>query len=275
MPKFYHPTDDCRVKLMWDHEIEEVAEQVRRRLPSWDEPAQPIWSLLDAFANQVVGGLEIAILPDSAMGRAKAFKSEDGRKLNIRSSVAQLAQSNTTEARFDIAHELGHLTLHRDQIPMFRMIDGNLKQPKLPPHESSEHQANIFARAFLLPSWMIGDAPDAAQLSTTVNMTLANTVTRLETWSNRQEKLARIARSRSGVCSAQIAPQTTRAERGLELERLAWESSLHAPGYDPAHFRLSRGGFLIKRSDRYKRSSPYGWFLEGTQIISTLELLTN
>jgi uncharacterized protein DUF955 len=270
--------DDCKVRFHWSEEVENIGEQTRKGLLGSADPAEPILSLLNEFSARIPGGLEILTLPDAAMGRAKAFVSNGGRRLNIGWTLHQRAAADEPDARFDIGHEIGHVVLHPGQIPLARMVDGNIKQVKLRQEESSEHQANTFARAFLLPSWMIGSSDDASSLALRAKLPLDQVERRLQSLADRRSRETRISlrQARLELPALPARPSVQeRASSANRREQEVWNAAPHAPGHDPSEFRLSRGGFLVRRSDKYKRSSELGWIIDGNSIVSSLELRTD
>ena len=86
-------------------------------------------------------------LVDSAEPQ-KAWVSFGENKLFVREDIWVAAQRGLPMARVVVAHELGHLALHSDQVFAFTQpaTYGHLQQG-----QSAEFQANWFAWAFLLP----------------------------------------------------------------------------------------------------------------------------
>lgn len=84
-------------------------------------------------------------LQDKAyMGMTEAAVLPDEKLMNIREDVYEALHHNDTRARFTIAHEFGHLFMHKGVA--LNRGDGNHK-----PYEDSEWQANQFATELLAP----------------------------------------------------------------------------------------------------------------------------
>ena len=67
-------------------------------------------------------------------------------------------------ARNTVAHEFGHAILHQGP-PMHRGVGSLDKLKWIPPYRSAEHQAKIFAPAFLVDDWKalsLGDETEVA-----------------------------------------------------------------------------------------------------------------
>jgi Zn-dependent peptidase ImmA (M78 family)/DNA-binding XRE family transcriptional regulator len=114
------------IKVHSREDIERAAEECRRR-----------WKLrLDAPIDNMSRTLEsvgcVVTVFDGVSDKIDAFSFYRDRPVIVRN----IAKNSTSRARFDLAHECGHLVMHRD----FEVGDPAL-----------EEQANQFASAFLLP----------------------------------------------------------------------------------------------------------------------------
>lgn len=117
-----------------ESEIEEIAEQVRA---SWGLGVGPIGNLTKLLESRGVFVLDLAI----TAGNVNAFSYWSGSQ----PFIILGSDKNTTAVRrrFDLAHELGHLVLHRG------IGDEELKVKKK--LDIIEAEANRFASAFLMP----------------------------------------------------------------------------------------------------------------------------
>lgn len=93
--------------------------------------------------------------------------SEEGRTsyhegtlvIGVREDIWQLASAGEGRARFTLAHELGHAVLHENELraapgaEMFRdtLCSAIRRSAAVRPFECPEHQANVWAGAFLVP----------------------------------------------------------------------------------------------------------------------------
>lgn len=79
--------------------------------------------------------------------------------IGVREDVWQLASDGEGRARFTLAHELAHAIIHQDALraaPGTEMFRDELcsvirRNPTVRPFECPEHQANVWAGAFLVP----------------------------------------------------------------------------------------------------------------------------
>lgn len=102
----------------------------------------------ESFELEVV---ETHTMPDYAL------YLPESNKMLIREDVYLAAASMNARHRFTIAHEIGHLLLHRN-VKLARS-DGERKI-----YEDPEWQANVFAAEFLAPAHLIGGM-SAAEIS--------------------------------------------------------------------------------------------------------------
>ncbi|MCP3143602.1 XRE family transcriptional regulator [Pyxidicoccus xibeiensis] len=107
-------------------DVEACAEMARREMKLGEGP---IGSMVNELEN-----IGVMVIPlDSDCRRVDAFSTWIARRPYI---FLNSAKGSTSRARFDAAHELGHLVMHPDVVP---------GSPEL------ERQADQFASAFLLP----------------------------------------------------------------------------------------------------------------------------
>ncbi len=103
--------------------------------------------------------LFFSLCDDSSPFEASAQPaSTGGIEVRLRDDVWRLIESGDGRARFTLAHELGHVFLHKDEIlaggVVYRdaaCIPSEALQPGMKIYESPEWQANVFASAFLMP----------------------------------------------------------------------------------------------------------------------------
>lgn len=117
-----------------DEDIESIANDLRKH---WKLGAGPISDVVLAMENAgiVVSGDELGYT--NMDGVSKWFDCDDRPYVFLARDKA-----NSARHRFDAAHELGHLMLHRD----LSDVEFNSRYTEL------ERQANLFASAFLLPA---------------------------------------------------------------------------------------------------------------------------
>ncbi|GAB2801550.1 XRE family transcriptional regulator [Halomonas shantousis] len=125
---------DCR--LISDEEIEEMADHCR---DIWGLSRGPIPDIVQAMENAGI------ICSRAALGHLKMdgvsnWSDLDGRPYVLISSD----KANGIRNRFDVAHELGHIVLHK------HITKDQYNDPVL--YKLLENQAHRFASAFLMPS---------------------------------------------------------------------------------------------------------------------------
>lgn len=117
-------------------EIERVAAACRRQLHLGHGPVNGMVSLAENLGCVVAGNTS-----ECERESACSHFGED------RAYILLASGSGGCQTRFDAAHELGHLTMHRAVEP--ESVDAET-------HRILEHQADRFARAFLLPAEAFG-----------------------------------------------------------------------------------------------------------------------
>lgn len=145
LPDLRLPADPL---LISDDDIENAAEDARR---FWMMGEAPIGNVITLLENQ---GIVVARheLGAESLDSLSVFDGEDGRPYIILGTD----KGTAVRWRFDAAHELGHLLLHRH-------VDGrDLARPE--GFKRIEEQAHRFAAAFLLPLSPFADEAFAADL---------------------------------------------------------------------------------------------------------------
>jgi Zn-dependent peptidase ImmA (M78 family) len=117
--------------------------------------------------------LNFQVRPDNEMG------GNDGSTtfgkgvvtISVKQSVREAALMGDGRSRNTLAHELGHGVMHYGP-EMFRRINGNVTPKYLKPYESAEHQAKVFAPAFLINDSLVAKLNSAEELSIQFGMSL-------------------------------------------------------------------------------------------------------
>jgi Zn-dependent peptidase ImmA (M78 family) len=146
--------DDYRVKGRSNLEIRQLAKKTREFFGVAEERRVDVLACLTSRTISTVKGtkrLNFQIRPDAEMGTADGVTSHEGNFVTIavKRSVRDAAFMGDGRARNTLAHELGHAVMH-DCAEMPRRALGNVTPKWLQPFESAEHQAKIFAPAFLI-----------------------------------------------------------------------------------------------------------------------------
>jgi len=120
-------------------QIETIAQQERHRLQLGIEPIADLATVVEESGLRVVG----ADLPEDDLDGAILFVAEH------EAAVALINRAKPSlRQRFTLAHEYGHLLLHRDRAEIWERDLFRANTPE-------ERQANAFAAAFLMPKPLI------------------------------------------------------------------------------------------------------------------------
>lgn len=123
---------------VWD-----VADRIRQVLRVNKETFD-IADLMEIQLTREVKGYDFRVLEKVEMGDDEGKTYPDRAIVCIRQDVYDKAVEGDGRAKFTMAHELGHLVLHRN-IPLHRANNNHRA------FENSEWQANEFAGEFLMP----------------------------------------------------------------------------------------------------------------------------
>jgi hypothetical protein len=162
-------TDDFREKARSDVEVREIAKLALTRFAQEDRKWVDVISCLRSSKIWTVNGvkrLQFRVRPDAEMGTADGMTSvgKDTVTIDLKESVYEKALVGDGRARNTLAHELGHATMHtRQHLP--RRATGNKKHEWIKPFESAEHQANVFAAAFLVSDYHFADIDSADEIA--------------------------------------------------------------------------------------------------------------
>jgi Zn-dependent peptidase ImmA (M78 family) len=120
-------------------QIETIAQQERHRLQLGIEPIADLVTVVEESGLRVVG----ADLPEHDVDGAVLFVAEH------EAAVALINRAKPSlRQRFTLAHEYGHLLLHRDRAAIWERDIFSV-------NPAEERQANAFAAAFLMPKPLI------------------------------------------------------------------------------------------------------------------------
>lgn len=113
-------------------DVELIAERVRRE---WKLPPGPVSNMVNLLEAHGIGVLRSALASTDVDAFSLPYSD---RPIVVLSSD----KNDRARSRFDAAHELGHLTMHRDDVWGMKWV---------------ENQAHFFAAAFLMPATDIRD----------------------------------------------------------------------------------------------------------------------
>jgi Zn-dependent peptidase ImmA (M78 family) len=136
-----------------------------------------IVSILEFKLVQRFPKFRLIIRQDAEM-ETNAFADPANDRIVVRRSIYRAACENNPEARLILAHELGHYLLHREKSVTMHMDPSGSIQPikKMNATESTEDQADMFARHFLAPphiAFRFRHDADALALATSVPLRIS------------------------------------------------------------------------------------------------------
>ncbi|QSV13592.1 ImmA/IrrE family metallo-endopeptidase [Photobacterium ganghwense] len=143
-----------KVKPMSSKAIEGIAQLTRDAL-QLSSPKVKICHLLEAL--QEMEALTLEVVDDHELGDEEARAFPDKDHIQVKNSVYEAACDGCGHSAFTLAHELGHLMLHKNCKPSFARGTHKI-------YEDSEWQADTFASEFLMDSRMIKNDATIEQL---------------------------------------------------------------------------------------------------------------
>jgi IrrE N-terminal-like domain len=146
--------DDYLVEGRSNLEICQLAKKTREFFGIDVERRVDVLACLASKSIWTVNGkkrLNFQVRPDVEMGTADGMTThgKDVVTIAVKQSVHDNAFVWDGRARNTLAHELAHAVLHNG-MEMPRSASGNVTPKWLKPFESAEHQAKVFAPAFLI-----------------------------------------------------------------------------------------------------------------------------
>lgn len=146
--------DDYKVSRRYRENVTDLAAQWRSARSEWANSNR--FDVVRLLVDHVLPDLtkngrqfELRVV-ENDREEAEAWVDFEIGEMCVQQYVWDNALAQQEHARLVIAHEIGHLILHRDQVFAFsRGLEKKLDF--LAPEESAEQQANWFAAALLLP----------------------------------------------------------------------------------------------------------------------------
>lgn len=162
-------TDDFIVKRRSDREVRQIAQKARTYLGVVNRGRVDIAACLRKKALWTVNGIKrlvVKVLSDAEMGSADGMTTHEKDEVIIylKKSVYDAAILGEGRARNTVMHEFGHAVVH-DRTSMPRISTGNVRYDWIRPYESAEHQAKIFAAAFLIDDEIASSLYSAEDIS--------------------------------------------------------------------------------------------------------------
>ncbi|WP_082503795.1 ImmA/IrrE family metallo-endopeptidase [Methylobacterium sp. Leaf117] len=148
--------EDCWVDSRSNQVVKELAKRAREDLQQGEKiPVDVVACLQRGNVTTVVGRkrLEYRIIDDAEMDGddGNTRMDDDVIIVSVRRSIHQKALWGEGRARMTLAHELGHAVMHPGMAKARRSgATGRSVANSIPAHKSAEHQAKVFASAFLI-----------------------------------------------------------------------------------------------------------------------------
>jgi Zn-dependent peptidase ImmA (M78 family) len=147
-------SDDYRAKPRSNLDVRQLANRARQYFGVSKKHRVDVLACLNRATIWTVTGekrLIFQIRPDCEMGKndASTIFGPGVVTVVVKQSVYDAGFMGDGRARNTLAHELGHAVMH-DGPEMFRRAEGNVRPGWIRAFESAEHQAKVFAAAFLI-----------------------------------------------------------------------------------------------------------------------------
>jgi len=152
-------TDDYVVDPLRDSEVREHAKMLRAFLGLGDaERVDPLLleTVTEIWTVRGKKPFKLEVVSDAMLANDSGLTTYDGSRIvvQIPRRIRHKAFMGDGYARYTIAHELGHATLHLDKLmqgaALPRRRAGNATSSWIPKFKSAEHQAMIFGSGFLI-----------------------------------------------------------------------------------------------------------------------------
>lgn len=125
--------------------IRDLASELRSLL-GIKEPYFPIMEIVEFVLPKLISDYELQILDEREMGVNHGLTFPDDNIIQLREDIYVGAIEGKPRDRLTVAHELGHLFLHKDIPVGFARVS----RETIKPYESSEWQANCFGGELLV-----------------------------------------------------------------------------------------------------------------------------
>ncbi len=201
-------SDDRRVNKRYDWQVRDTAGRTKDFYKASNRrPVNIVACLQSGWIRTDQGRKELAyrIVEDRELGNddAKTDFEHDSVIITVKRSVHDKAVFGDGRSRMTLAHELGHAVMHKGATK-FRGsgANGATDLSKVNPLELAEHQAKVFASAFLVHDKQAAELKSADEISEEFGISLqaAQIVfERLEREKERAETSAYIARANQEI----------------------------------------------------------------------------
>jgi hypothetical protein len=209
---------------------------------------------------------------DIEMGADEARAAPALNRVFVRRSLLQRLEAGDLHATMDLAHEFGHVVLHRGPEMKARKVGGNAQERFITEEESAEAQAWRFARALMMPLAIVKQIQSAEELAAFSNVPIEHARLRMA------EAARLLPKPQSafveGVLRQKKSPAQLREERkareARELLRV-WNAAERIPG-DRLNSRLcSQRKWRVLWSE-HNQMTECGWVLKEGKIVAWKDL---
>jgi IrrE N-terminal-like domain len=213
-------SDDFRVNRRDDHQVRDRAYSTKVAYKTAKyRPVNIIRCLESGWVPTERGKKKLIfnIAEDVELGGDDGLTEFKGNDviITVKRSVYDLAKVGDGRSRMTLAHELGHAVMHCGEAKHRGTgTFGPTALSKINPQESAEHQAKVFASAFLIDDKVAAELADAEEVSVEfgVSLTAAKIcLERLAYETERAESAARVQQMSEDVKTKLLGK--TRAER--------------------------------------------------------------
>lgn len=268
------------VKSRSDAEIEAIAEACHEAAEA-TSPMPNIITRIKAAAErfQASRGLKVVVVEDEELPDREAEAYLTPPTIRVRRSVYDAALRGVPRYVMTMAHELGHIVLEHKGHARPRRLNEATRHKAFKVYEDAEHQAKVFAAAFLIPRSLIvpGMSEKEMQMRFGVSEEAA-CIRHRQLFGPRGRKVPADVKATIDALKRELSAtgKPDPANRGHDIEAhilQLWEHLATIPGKDPAVFRKA-GDFEVRWSDRHQPRSHYGWRVFHDKIRNYLDLDT-
>jgi len=282
--------DDYHVAFRPDQMIENLVDKCRFEAGITDSN-MPILEMFKLLIKNCFGEQAIPInsCADFDMGNKFGYAQFDPPRIYLRESLLADAESNVPLARFAVLHELAHIMLDHRGVgePKALTETGPRSVPYITPENSAEHQADLFARAMLLPrnEMKLLTLPEiglrylvpyrvAQERFREINPELSR-----KTPTHIKEYLLSVKKTKSRPTLKLVKPKPQIIVVANPLDAAAekaWNEALVIDDEDPDVVRKTRGGteYRICKIDFGNATSEEGWIVEHGRAIALMDKLS-
>ena len=248
------------------------------------EAAALAWSNLGAHEDRGVVDIirlyelaKVALLvrSDAEMGEDEARAAPSLNRVFVRASLLRRVERGDLDAKMILAHEAGHVALHRGPEMKARKVDGNAEMRFIHEDESAEKQGWKFARALAMPLAIVAEFRSADALAIRCDVPLEHARLRLAETAQLLAKrtplplVEHLLQQRKSPAELRTIQKAKEARERLRI----WNTAQRIPG-DRTNSRMcSRGKWRVVWSE-YNQMTECGWLLKDGKIVAWLDMRT-